>query len=249
MISSWGVFGQEPTQDLTSEHQAIKLDFHRINYMMPYYHLQKRVYDLPETEEMKFQFSLKLEFLTINKGAFAVAYTQAAWWQVTDSDNSRPFRENNYNPEVFYRFGGNGVYFDLGLDHESNGEDDPESRSQNRFYGQFMVEHPKFRFRLKGWTFFAHEVYGDDQVERTRHFEDYYGFAETEVTILFGEVLVTSIGRLNWDTGYGYQEHRLMLYLANGFFIGGVYTKGYGESLRAYNISNETYGFGIFLNP
>ena len=85
--------------------------------------------------ELKFQFSFKQQ---LYDGLY-FAYTQKSFWRVLDGEDSRPFRETNYNPELFWRllrttpeglsWGG-----DLGFEHESNGAREPTSRSWNRLY-------------------------------------------------------------------------------------------------------------------
>jgi outer membrane phospholipase A len=61
-------------------------------------------------------------------------YTQSAFWDLTSY--SKPFIDTNYMPSFFYyipntdwRVGGNAVGFAAGIEHESNGKDEPESRS------------------------------------------------------------------------------------------------------------------------
>jgi outer membrane phospholipase A len=61
-------------------------------------------------------------------------YTQAAFWDLTSY--SKPFIDTNYMPSFFYyipntdwRVDGNAVGFAAGIEHESNGKDEPESRS------------------------------------------------------------------------------------------------------------------------
>lgn len=74
-----------------------------------------------QNQEMIIQLSVKMQILD----PFYFGYTHRAFWQVFDLDNSRPFREQNYNPELFMDLG----QFDrldqlrIGIwEHESNGE-------------------------------------------------------------------------------------------------------------------------------
>jgi outer membrane phospholipase A len=61
-------------------------------------------------------------------------YTQSAFWDLTSY--SKPFIDTNYMPSFFYyipdtdwRVDGNAVGLAAGIEHESNGKDEPESRS------------------------------------------------------------------------------------------------------------------------
>ena len=94
--------------------------------------------------ELKFQFSAKVnlaEQVFGNYGDVYFGYTQRSWWQAYNTDASSPFRETNYEPEVFIDF--DNAWEALGwvntrnrvsLNHQSNGRSDPLSRSWNRVY-------------------------------------------------------------------------------------------------------------------
>ena len=71
--------------------------------------LHKEMFSLPYTysseyhgnrSEAVFQISAKHRLFG---SRFYFAYTQISFWQAYDHYNSAPFRETNYNPEIFYR--------------------------------------------------------------------------------------------------------------------------------------------------
>ncbi len=71
-------------------------------------------------------------------------YTQKSIWKLYDA--SAPFEENNYNPEIYYSWDTSDLlgwgpldWLTVGFEHESNGEDDPGSRSWNRIYFQLRL--------------------------------------------------------------------------------------------------------------
>jgi len=82
-------------------------------------------------------------------------YTQPAFWDLTSY--SKPFIDTNYMPSFFYyipntdwRVDGNAVGFAVGIEHESNGKDEPESRSLD-----VLFVRPYFTFGDTGdfhWT-------------------------------------------------------------------------------------------------
>ncbi|MBT3227019.1 MAG: hypothetical protein HOE30_19530 [Deltaproteobacteria bacterium] len=92
-------------------------------------------------QELFLHFSFKRElFWNLYFG-----YSHKAFWQIYDQKNSRPFREHNYNPELFLEWDDLWQidHVQLGFEHESNGEklryaDDASpvnySRTWNRSY-------------------------------------------------------------------------------------------------------------------
>jgi len=82
-------------------------------------------------------------------------YTQPAFWDL--SSYSKPFVDTNYKPSFFYfipstdwRVDGHAVGFAAGIEHESNGKDEPESRSLD-----VLFVRPYFTFGDTGdfhWT-------------------------------------------------------------------------------------------------
>ncbi|RYZ80546.1 MAG: hypothetical protein EOP06_25145, partial [Proteobacteria bacterium] len=87
------------------------------------------LYGNPDT---KVQVSFKVEL--VEHSRFFFAYSQLMFWDLRAK--SAPFRDLNYNPELFYRlpFYSDKNFIDLGFEHESNGKGDEDSRSWNRAY-------------------------------------------------------------------------------------------------------------------
>ncbi len=111
-----------------------------------------------QSVEAKFQISLKTkvaENLFDDNGDVWVGYAQSSRWQVYNTDNSRPFRETNYEPEALLVFNTNyqvlgwtGRLAGIGINHQSNGRADPLSRSWNRVVADIGLER-------EGWTIIA----------------------------------------------------------------------------------------------
>jgi phospholipase A1/A2 len=111
------------------------LTFHRSTYILS---------GFTQDTQVKFQFSIKYDFWP-NTGHHTVyfAYTQKSLWDIYDE--SSPFRESNYAPEIYYAHyhselhgqpqPGCGLFSEqIGIEHESNGEASAASRSWNRVF-------------------------------------------------------------------------------------------------------------------
>jgi phospholipase A1 len=111
--------------------------------------------------EAKFQISLKtkaLENILGDNGDLWLGYTQSSHWQVYNSEESRPFRETNYEPEASLMFrtnyeilGLNARLLGVTLNHQSNGRSDPLSRSWNRVIFNLGFEKDNFALMLRPW--------------------------------------------------------------------------------------------------
>ena len=81
--------------------------------------------------EIQVSFAFSVANKLFSKFDLMAAYTHEAWWQLYNSDWSKPFRETNYSPERFLRhlldrpisfLGGKIVGDDVGYIHQSNGQ-------------------------------------------------------------------------------------------------------------------------------
>ena len=114
-------------------HATGGLSLHKGMFMLPV--TLSDEYNGKQTEAV-FQISAKHPLFG---SRFYFAYTQISFWQAYDDYNSAPFRETNYNPEIFYRmnpyeFKQGELGSDIGFEHESNGQTVPKSRSWNLIY-------------------------------------------------------------------------------------------------------------------
>ena len=111
--------------------------------------------------EAKFQLSFKtkaVENLFGDNGDVWMGYTQSSRWQAYSAEESRPFRESNYEPEVLlvvlnsYSLGGwRGRMLAAGINHQSNGRDDPLSRSWNRVMVNVGLDRDNWALMLRPW--------------------------------------------------------------------------------------------------
>ena len=210
-----------------------------------------------DREEAKYQISFKVPLLTgllDDRTTLWFGYTQRSFWQVYNTDDSAPFRETNYEPELFLRYqanldigGGtlNGVTF--GLNHESNGQSDPRSRSWNRLVGSAAYSYGRWLFMVQPWWRIPESSSEDDNPD----IERYLGHANYYLIRKFGEDRTLSLRLMNnlrsdnnktsVEIGYSFP----MGDTVKGFF---QYYNGYGESLIDYNKRIQRFGLGIMIN-
>jgi phospholipase A1 len=211
-------------------------------------------------KEAKFQLSIKVplnsEDLFFDNDELYFGMTLVSWWQIYASDISKPFRETNYKPEIFYLtptkwhpFGGN-LGLGVGFEHQSNGRSQFLSRSWNRFYGQIMFEKNNFVMALRPWYRIKEEMkddpldpIGDDNPD----IEDYMGHFELYTGYKWDRLEMTGMFRQNFSTGNGAFQLEAT-YPLWGRLLGYVqYFNGYGESLIDYNHSQQKVGIGFAL--
>lgn len=210
-----------------------------------------------ENEEAKYQISFKVPLLTglFEDGTtFWFGYTQKSFWQVYNQEDSAPFRETNYEPELFFRQKldwdlGPGTLDNvtLGFNHQSNGQSDPESRSWNRIMASATYRTDNWLFMVKPWYKLPEN---DPDEADNADIEDYLGYASYHVIYepTGGQTLsmklmnnLQSTNRTSVELGYSFPLGETI----KGFI---QYYNGYGESLIDYNHRIERVGIGIMLN-
>jgi phospholipase A1/A2 len=239
---------------------------HRPSYVLPVSYVEdpseKLEGKLPDgTEldeiEIKFQFSFRLslaEDLMGGNGDLFFAYTQVSVWQAYNFDNSAPFRDTNYEPEMFLAFdtdydvlGLHGRLVSLGLVHQSNGRGNEEiSRSWNRLYANIVMERGNFALSLKPW----YRIPENDEDDNNPDIEDYMGYGELRAAYKYGEHVFATMLRNNLKFP---DENRSGVELDWSFPLyknikGYVqYFYGYGETLLDYNECDQRIGAGFLL--
>ncbi|HWU68403.1 MAG TPA: phospholipase A [Stenotrophobium sp.] len=227
------------------------LSTHKPMFVLPYTY--SSAYDGRHTE-VEFQISAKQKLFHTQ---FYFAYTQKSFWQLYDKKESSPFRETDYNPELFYRWTPafswiNHWGADLGFEHESNGMGLPDSRSWNRIYiapfqakGKYMV-YLKFWYRLpeKAKTS-PTDAEGDDNPDIQR----YLGHAEFQVERqFFHDQLAHLTIRDNPATGKGSVAFNYSIPSNDGSLFYCInFFSGYGESLIDYNHAITRVGIGVMM--
>lgn len=217
---------------------------------------------------VRFQFSFQYQIFN-PEGPWAsrvpllaglyLGYTQTGLWDL--EGRSKPFTDTNYKPELAWSNdqvdwmklpGVEQVGLQVGLQHESNGQDDAESRSINMLYVR-----PVLHFGdAKGFTtqvapkFY---VYMSGQ-ENNTDIEEFRGYCDLRISTGWADGFQASaLGRLGAGGEHGSMQFDLTyplraigdgnfdLYLQMQWF------SGYGESLITYDEYTDSLRIGLGL--
>jgi phospholipase A1 len=268
---SSGAISNRIIQERETEFKPYVITPHKINYMLPAIttnSANKKVYESfngyeenLEDIEAKFQISLKVplnyDSMLIEGDGLYFGFTLQAWWQIYAENISKPFRETNYQPELFYiapldwhPFDGNtGIV--LGVEHQSNGKAQNLSRSWNRVYANLLFEKNNFALSFRPWVRLSEDPKinefdskGDDNPD----IDDYLGNYKLAMVYKWNGLEFSASGRQNFSTNKGSLEVGLTFPLWGKLRGYATTYSGYGESLIDYNHSQTRFGLGIALN-
>ena len=210
-----------------------------------------------KTLDIKFELGMKFGIFPDVDGLEPLSplkfgYSQRSWWDI--SEDSAPFKEHNYNPEIFWDFTEALArpsskprlhIFDLvGIEHQSNGLDGVNSRSWDRVYASRNLRISEaWSWTFKYWQAMNLGGFNED-------IEDYLGSAE--VTTHFD---INNWARLNLKTLLGRKSDKLSYqldlivpmsrWINSRFFLS--YYNGYGEALITYNKKTSSIRAGFYF--
>lgn len=209
-----------------------------------------------KSTEAKFQLSLKtkaVENLIGDNGDVWLGYTQSSRWQVYNEEESRPFRETNYEPEASLVFrtnyellGLNGRLLGLTFNHQSNGRSDPLSRSWNRVMLNVGLERGNFAMMIRPWYRIEEDAKDDNNPDIKNYvgrgdLTSFYRWNDHEFSLMLRHSLKggdDSHGAAQFDWAFpisGKLRGHFQLF------------DGYGESLIDYNHRATYVGLGVSL--
>lgn len=242
---------------------------HRFNYLLPVSYVNSpntiTIDGLNDATvdrfEAKFQISVQLPLYleeNSNTGIF-FGFTTMSFWQVYNSETSKPFRETNYEPEVFYQWQPNwdvfGIRFNsaqIGLNHMSNGQDGLKSRSWNRITATALFSSEDSAYYLKTWYRLPEDEKineldptGDDNPDIL----DFYGRVELGFAYKFGDVdLFARIrNNLSLSNNRSGVELNFTYAINDRYDLLLQYFNGYGDSLIDYNRHLQRVSLGVML--
>lgn len=242
--------GTEPFQIIQT---APGLSLHKELFMLPVTYSEE--YHAAQTEAV-FQISAKHRIFNT---PIYFAYTQISFWQAYDADNSAPFRETNYNPELFWRtkrfpFRSGQVGADIGFEHESNGQRPPVSRSWNLiyacpyYYQSDLLLYLKLRYRFpEDDNPSPDSPLGDDNPDIT----DFLGYSDLHVYYRAPwKHLVHLMVRGNMHTGKGAVALNYSVPLPRSVmsYVIVRVSHGFGESMVDYKKELTRVGVGIMFS-
>jgi phospholipase A1/A2 len=174
------------------------------------------------------------------------AYTQTTIWDI--SSDSSPFRDTSYRPSVFYTWVGSGRNFlpdvwRVGAEHESNGQDEPVSRSLNTVFvlptwnfdmanGRRLSFSPKIQNYL--------DKSGNSDIQRYRGYVDWQLRYGREDGIVLGGLYRLGTGGFSssqLDVSYPISDK---IFARTGAFVHLQLLSGYGETLLDFNKKSDT---------
>ena len=224
------------------------------NYLLP------ATYDFNKSEdrnELETAFQLSVEkplsynFFGFNE-IISATYTQKSFWQTAES--SFPFRETNYEPELFIQVPNeyNNLLksYKFGFIHSSNGKADELSRSWNRFYLEANFQLSNLFIVPKIWYKIPERNSDNSDIE------DYYGYGDLTFIYAYKRHLFELTLRDNLefnDQNKGSAEFNWTFLLPKLFYSTNTYGlfqifSGYGNSLIDYDREVNKIGLGIALS-
>ncbi|MCU4336547.1 phospholipase A [Acinetobacter dispersus] len=208
------------------------------------------------SSEAKFQLSFKTkawENIFGNNGDLWLGYTQSSRWQVYNSDESRPFRETNYEPEASLMFrtnyevlGLNARLLGVTLNHQSNGRSDPLSRSWNRVIFNLGFEKDNFALMVRPWYRVEEEAKDDNNPD----IKDYIGRGDLTAFYRKGDndfSLMLRHSLKGGDRSHGAVQFDWAFPIKDKLRGHLQIFDGYGESLIDYNHRATYVGLGVSL--
>lgn len=211
--------------------------------------------------EAKFQLSIRTKIgrdLFRPNDSLWFGYTQVSQWQIWTPELSRPFRATSYKPEILYivpiqyklpdspwtlRMAG------LGLIHESNGQDNPLSRSWNRVYLSLGLDRDNMSVYTRFWARIP------DSDDDNPDIIDHIGRADITLNwaIRPGNNLSFTFASNLRNSNKGSIQANYFFPLSSLWGMGNNLRgyiqvfHGYGETITDYNFRRTAIGIGVAL--
>lgn len=206
--------------------------------------------------EAKFQLSFKtkvVENLFGDNGDIWMGYTQSSHWQVYSAQQSRPFRETDYEPEAmlvlrtnYGLLGWKGRMAGVGIVHQSNGRADPLSRSWNRVVFNIGLDRENWAVSIRPWVRIKESRGSDNNPD----IQDYVGRGDVTIVHAAGDHQLSLMARHSLragDRSHGALQFDWAFPIDRNLRGHLQVFDGYGESLIDYNHRALYFGLGVSL--
>lgn len=249
-------------EEAAQENRRFSLVPHKLNYILPLTYNNSADYSPYPTfgeffndAEVKAQISIKTPLArNLWKGSSLwAAYTQQSYWQLyADEEASAPFRETNHQPELMWSIpqnwdlaGWSAEMATFAINHQSNGQVEPLSRSWNRLTGELAMSRGRFVASAKTW----YRLKEDEENDNNPNIEDFMGRVELGLAYkgnkhTFGLGLINN---LDSDNRSGV-EFNWIYPLTNQVRLFTQIYSGYGENMINMEDYGNRIGFGFTLN-
>lgn len=251
-------------REYSSSERAYLISAHRPSYFAASYNerFDPGIYALtggPDVSEAsrfeaKFQFSGKYPILQNVVGDHTdlyLGYTQQSYWQVFSNSDalSRPFRETNYEPEIFLRhysvadlpLGGTLAGVDLGINHQSNGQTLALSRSWNRVMLRAAAKWGHLAVLGRTWLRLPESDEGDENPNEYR----YLGYGDVRAIWSPGDSTTTLMLRPGTESVAFELTHSYPIAGALRLYL--QWFNGRGENLFEFETRSNRLSVGIAL--
>jgi outer membrane phospholipase A len=226
------------------------------NYKENPFSMHKLNYAILGSDDLKLQYSFKYRFFT-NTDLYA-SFTNLILWDVYQ--DQKPAYDNNYQPELFYRFVKEDKWFlsaDVGYWHLSNGTAGENARSWDRLFARVLqttkISNMDLFWFADIWPITLYEG------RENKDINDYLGWWDAGFWIknLFnqrsGEGLDFQFVLRSGDQGIPFDKgnitlglnYRIQRWTTFNPTLYLQYFNGYGEVIRDYNIKSDELRGGI----
>ena len=225
-----------------------------------------------QTQEMRIQLSVRTKVgqglvqTAQARDSLWFAYSQQSYWQVFTPDLSRPFRTTDHEPELIYILPTDAMlplgwrlrYSGLSLNHQSNGQSLPLSRSWNRVIAMAGMEKNNWVVSGKFWQRVPESAENDDNPG----IENWVGRAELNAGWLInaentlGLTMRSALSgttrgsyKLDWFKALGSSARTPELgnQRSGGLRLHVQLFSGYGDTLIDYNRARTVLSVGLSL--
>lgn len=236
--------------------------FHRSNYVLPFsYNFTPNpapflpidpAHTLTKSEttfEISFKARLWRDMFGKDLNLWG-AYTQRSFWQLYDFDDSSPFRETDYEPEVLLTLttrvglaGWKARFVQFGFNHQSNGQSEPLSRSWNRLVANVGIERGPVSVLVKGW--YRIPDTGDDNPGLTHYVGNgevwgYYFLKRHRIGVMLRDNLNFRDNKGAIQLEWSFPLFEMIAGYVHYFY-------GYGENLLDYDHRVNRIGIGFIF--